>query len=57
LQGDFQPVTWQAFWEHGARGRPAAEVASQLGLTLAAVYGAKFRVLARLRQELQGLLD
>ena len=57
MRTDFQPATWQAFWEHGVLGRPAAEVAAQYGLTLATVYGAKFRVLSRLRQELKGLLD
>jgi RNA polymerase sigma-70 factor (ECF subfamily) len=57
MRADFQPVTWQAFWEHGVLGRQAAEVAAETGLSLAAVYGAKFRVLSRLRQELQGLLD
>ncbi len=57
MQSDFQPATWRAFWEHGVLARPAAEVAAEMGLSLAAVYGAKFRVLSRLRQELQGLLD
>jgi RNA polymerase sigma-70 factor (ECF subfamily) len=57
LKGDFQPATWQAFWEHGVLGRPAAEVAAELGLTVATVYGARFRVLNRLRRELAGLLD
>lgn len=57
MKADFQPVTWQAFWEHGVQGRPAANVAAELGLSLAGVYGAKFRVVTRLRQELQGLLD
>lgn len=54
MQADFQKANWRAFWEHGIEGR-AAEVAAELGVTVAA--GAKFRVLARLRQELQGLLD
>jgi RNA polymerase sigma-70 factor, ECF subfamily len=57
MQEDFQPATWQAFWEHGVNGRGAAEVGSALGLTPAAVYAAKARVLNRLRQELDGLLD
>jgi RNA polymerase sigma-70 factor (ECF subfamily) len=57
MQTDFQPPTWRAFWEHGVCGRPAAEVAAELGLTVGAVYAAKFRVRDRLRKELQGLLD
>lgn len=52
LQSDFQPATWQAFWGTAVDNRPAAEVAAELGISLAAVYKAKSRVLARLRQEL-----
>jgi RNA polymerase sigma-70 factor, ECF subfamily len=57
MQADFQPTTWRAAWEHAVVGRPAAQVAAELGLTTAAVSCAKFRVLNRLRQELQGFLD
>jgi RNA polymerase sigma-70 factor, ECF subfamily len=57
MRTDFEPATWQAFWEHGVQRRPAAEVAAELGLTVAAVYCGKVRVLHRLRQELRGLLD
>jgi RNA polymerase sigma-70 factor, ECF subfamily len=57
LKGDFQAATWQAFWEHGVLGRPADDVARDMQMSLAAVYGARFRVLNRLRQELDGLLE
>jgi RNA polymerase sigma-70 factor (ECF subfamily) len=57
IQVDFQPATWKAFWECQVAGRAAAEVADELGLGVGAVRAAKFRVLSRLRQELQGLLD
>lgn len=57
MQADFQPTTWKACWEFVVNGRPAAEVARELGLTVNAVYLAKARVLARLRQELHGLID
>src|SRR5262249_30570789 len=57
MQTDFQPATWKAFWEHGVCGRPAAAVGAEMGLSPGAVYAAKFRVLDRLRKELQGLLD
>jgi RNA polymerase sigma-70 factor (ECF subfamily) len=57
MQMDFQPATWKACWETVALGRPAAEVAAELGLTLSAVYSANCRVLGRLRQELAGLID
>jgi RNA polymerase sigma-70 factor (ECF subfamily) len=57
MQADFKPATWKACWEVVANERPAAEVAAELGLTVGAVHAARFRVLARLRQELQGLTD
>jgi RNA polymerase sigma-70 factor (ECF subfamily) len=55
MKTDFQPTTWQAFWEHVVCGRPVAEVAAELGISVKAVYLAKPRVLRRLREELDGL--
>lgn len=57
IKSEFQPATWEAFWEHAMRGRPAPEVAAQLGLTPGAVRAARVRVVTRLRQELNGLID
>jgi RNA polymerase sigma-70 factor (ECF subfamily) len=57
MQADFEPATWKACWEHAVCGRPAADVAQELDLTVNAVYLATSRVLRRLRQELAGLLD
>jgi RNA polymerase sigma-70 factor (ECF subfamily) len=57
MQADFQPATWMAFWEQVVAGRPAKEVAAELGLSPGAAYAAKFRVLDRLRQELAGMLE
>jgi RNA polymerase sigma-70 factor (ECF subfamily) len=57
IRNDFQPATWKAFWECQVAGRPAAEVAAELGLNAGTVRAARFRVLCRLRQELEGLLD
>jgi RNA polymerase sigma-70 factor (ECF subfamily) len=57
LRTEFQPATWKAFQEHGLNGRAATVVAAELGMTLGAVYGAKCRVLGRLREQLRGLLD
>jgi RNA polymerase sigma-70 factor (ECF subfamily) len=56
LRDEVQAATWKAFHEHGLNGRPAAEVAADLGMTVGAVYAAKCRVLGRLRQQLRGLL-
>jgi RNA polymerase sigma-70 factor (ECF subfamily) len=57
MQADFEPATWKACWEVVVNRRPAAEVAAELKLTAGAVYAARFRVLARLRQELAGMLE
>ena len=57
MQSEFEDTTWKACWEVVAHDRPAAEVAAELGLSVGAVRAARFRVLARLRQELDGLLD
>lgn len=57
VRRDFDERTWKACWEYVAQSRPAAEVARELGLSVDSVYQAKVRVLARLRIELQGLLD
>jgi RNA polymerase sigma-70 factor (ECF subfamily) len=57
MQTEFSPNTWKACWEHVVNSRPAAEVAAELGISAGSVYVAKSRVLSRLRQELDGLLD
>ncbi|HEX5103080.1 MAG TPA: sigma-70 family RNA polymerase sigma factor [Pirellulaceae bacterium] len=57
LKGDFEPKTWQAFTRMALDGLPAADVAQELGLTTNAVFIAKSRVLARLRQEAAGMVE
>lgn len=54
VQGDFAPRTWQAFWRTTVDGIVAREVARDLGMSVGAVYMAKSRILARLREELTG---
>lgn len=57
MKADFEPATWQAFWEYVIVGRPVAEVAAELHISTNAVHLARARVLRRLRQELAGLLE
>jgi RNA polymerase sigma-70 factor (ECF subfamily) len=57
MQREFRPATWRACWEHAVNGRPAADVARELGMSVNAVYVARSRVLRRLREYLQQLLD
>jgi RNA polymerase sigma-70 factor (ECF subfamily) len=44
--------TWKAFWRVVVDGQPAADVAAELGMTIKAVYEAKYRLVKRLREEL-----
>lgn len=57
LQDEFRPTTWKAFWASTVEDRPPGEIAQELGVSENAVYIAKSRVLRRLRQEMDGLLD
>jgi RNA polymerase sigma-70 factor, ECF subfamily len=57
IEEEFQPTTLRAFRRLALDGAGAAEVAAELGLSVAAVYVAKSRVLARIRQEAEGLID
>lgn len=57
MRADFQEPTWRACWECVVHSRSAVEVGAELGMTPGGVRAAKFRVLARLRQELDGLLE
>jgi RNA polymerase sigma-70 factor (ECF subfamily) len=50
VRRDVSDATWQAFWRTAVDGQPGKQVAADLGLTLAAVYHARSRVLARLKE-------
>jgi RNA polymerase sigma-70 factor (ECF subfamily) len=54
---DFEERTWKAFWSVIIENRSPADVAADLQLSTNAVYLAKARVLARLREEFAGLID
>ncbi|WP_439629032.1 RNA polymerase sigma factor [Gemmata sp.] len=56
IKPDFEPKTWDLFQGFVLEGRAAEEVAAACGTTPNAVYIAKSRVLARLRDEAGGLL-
>jgi RNA polymerase sigma factor (sigma-70 family) len=55
IEHEFQANTWKAFWRVGVEGRSVQEVAAELNMTVGAVYVAKSRVLAHLREEVQRL--
>lgn len=53
----FQDSTWQAFWRTAVEGHSPQQVAGDLKMTPAAVYLAKGRVTARIREQVQLLTD
>ncbi len=55
VQTDFPAKTWQIFQQVAIQGRAGTDVAREFGVTVNAVYLARSRVLARLREELAGL--
>lgn len=55
VRDEFSESTWRAFWRTGIENRPAADVAAELGLSVGAVYVARSRVMARLRQRIETL--
>src|SRR6516162_8495093 len=57
VKNEFTNTTWQAFWKTGVENRSIADVARELGLSEGAVYIARSRVLARLRQRVEQLTE
>ena len=52
IRAEFEERTWRAFLLVAVEGRSPADVAEELGMTVQAVYQAKYRVLKRVREEL-----
>jgi RNA polymerase sigma-70 factor (ECF subfamily) len=57
VRNEFADSTWQAFWKTGVENRAVEQVAKELGLSTGAVYIARSRVLARLRERVQQLTE
>jgi RNA polymerase sigma-70 factor (ECF subfamily) len=49
--------TWQAFWRTTVDGEPIKQTAADLGLTIAAVYLARRRVLKRLKDQVRSVQE
>jgi RNA polymerase sigma factor (sigma-70 family) len=50
VRADVSAATWQAFWSTAVEGRPGKQVAGELHMSVGAVYLARSRVLARLKE-------
>ena len=50
VQPEFRETTWQAFWSTTVDGKSPQTVAAELGISLGAVYIARSRVSARIRE-------
>ena len=57
MKPEFRPETWTALREFVVSGRQAAEIAEEHGLSVWTIYSAKSRLISRLRDELDGLLE
>ena len=57
VQGEFQAATWEAFLQTAVEGRTPAQVSARVGLSVGAIYVAKSRVIARLRQEIERMQE
>jgi RNA polymerase sigma factor (sigma-70 family) len=53
IRPEFKESTWQAFWRTTFDETNAQQVAADVGMSVGAVYAAKSRVLARLRDTIQ----
>jgi RNA polymerase sigma-70 factor (ECF subfamily) len=57
VRRDVTAATWQAFWRTAIEDQAGKQVAADLGLTVAAVYRARSRVLARLKELVQSVQE
>jgi len=55
IRSTFSDATWQAFWQTAVEGKRGQEVAPTLGMSVAAVYLAKGRVMVKLKEEIARL--
>jgi RNA polymerase sigma-70 factor (ECF subfamily) len=53
VRGGFRPPTWESFWRTTVEGQDPRAVGEALGMSVGAVYIAKSRVLARIRELIQ----
>jgi RNA polymerase sigma factor (sigma-70 family) len=57
VRPEFRENSWQAFWKTAVESHSASDTAAELGASVGAVYIAKSRVLARLKEVVASLGD
>ena len=57
MKQDFQPKTWQACRRYVLGEAKPDELAAEYGISVWTIYSAKSRLIKRLREELDGMLD
>jgi RNA polymerase sigma-70 factor (ECF subfamily) len=55
VRGQFRPATWEAFWRTTVEGQDVVGVAAALGMSAGAVYIARNRALARIKEQVRRL--
>jgi RNA polymerase sigma-70 factor (ECF subfamily) len=57
IRRDVSEATWQAFWRTAIDGRSGKRVAGELGVSVAAVYHARSRIVARLKELIRSVQE
>lgn len=57
VRSEFPESSWRAFWETEVVGRPIAEVAKELGVSVGSVSMSRSRIFARIRAVIEEVLD
>jgi RNA polymerase sigma factor (sigma-70 family) len=55
VQAEFRDASWRAFWLTAVEGKDIPGVAVELGMTPGAIYIARSRIVARIRQEIEAV--
>jgi RNA polymerase sigma factor (sigma-70 family) len=55
IREEFHASTWSAFWKTWVEGKKPKDVAAEIGMSLGAIYMARSRVVARLREVISAI--
>lgn len=57
IQREVSPVLWASFWQTSVEQQDVAAVAAELGTSVGSVYASRSRVMKRLREHVQRLIE